>query len=221
MERVYVAIVNRGKADLVMKYARKLGIQEGTIFLGEGTVRSKILEPLGLNQTLKEIVMLPVTREEDELLQNELSKKLNFEKINKGISFSIPFKRWTKESKTFSLEENEFNYSLIMAVVEKGKNYEIIEAAQKAKARGGTIIHGRGAGVPKDYYFPIKVEPQKDTILIVADADKKEIIQKNITQVIEEKTGGVVFSLPVVSTSGIFEKRAEEKNGKIKGGNKR
>lgn len=219
MDRLYVAIVNRGKADLVMKHAKKLGIQEGTIFLGEGTVRSKILEPLGLNQTLKEIVMLPVTQEEDELLHNEISKKLNFEKRNKGISFSIPFKKWTKESTTFSLEENKFDYSLIMTIVAKDKNREIIKAARDAKARGGTVIHGRGAGVPKDYYFPIKVEPQKDTVLIVADAAKKEAIQENIKKVIE-KTEGIVFSLPVVSTKGIFEERMEEKIEKIKGGNK-
>lgn len=219
MDRVYVAIVNRGKADLVMKHAKKLGIQEGTIFLGEGTVRSKILEPLGLNQTLKEIIMLPVTQEEDELLHNEISKKLNFEKRNKGISFSIPFKQWTKESTTFSLEESKFDYSLIMTIVEKGKNREVIKAARDAKARGGTVIHGRGAGVPKDYYFPIKVEPQKDTVLIVADAAKKEAIQENIKKVIEE-TEGIVFSLPVVSTNGIFEERIEEKIEKIKGGNK-
>lgn len=219
MDRVYVAIVNRGKADLVMKHAKKIGIPEGTIFLGEGTVRSKILEPLGLNQTLKEIIMLPVTQEEDELLHNEISKKLNFEKRNKGISFSIPFKQWTKESTTFSLEESNFDYSLIMTIVEKGKNREVIKAARDAKARGGTIIHGRGAGVPKDYYFPIKVEPQKDTILIVADAAKKEAIQENIKKVIEE-TEGIVFSLPVVSTNGIFEERIEEKIEKIKGGNK-
>ena len=48
-----------------------------------------------------------------------------------------------------------------MVTVEKGKNREIIKTAREAKARGGTIIHGRGAGEPQDYYFPIHVEPQK------------------------------------------------------------
>ena len=58
-----------------------------------------------------------------------------------------------KESTSFSLEEEDFSSSLIMTIVEKGKGREIIKAARKAKARGGTMIHGRGAGVPQDYYF--------------------------------------------------------------------
>lgn len=218
MSRIYLTIVNRGKADSVMNQARSMGIKEGTVFLGEGTVRSKVLEPLGLNQTQKEIVMLPVTKEQDEVLHKVISEKFHFDQRNKGIAFSIPFKKWTKESKKFSLEENEFSYSLIMTIVEKGESRDIIKAARKAKARGGTIIHGRGAGVPQDFYFPIQVEPQKDTVLIVIQDDKKEKVQKAIEQVIDKDTDGIIFTLPVVTTSGIFEERIENKLSKIKGG---
>lgn len=218
MSRIYLTIVNRGKADSVMNQARSMGIKEGTVFLGEGTVRSKVLEPLGLNQTQKEIVMLPVTKEQDEVLHKVISEKFHFDQRNKGIAFSIPFKKWIKESKKFSLEENEFSYSLIMTIVEKGESRDIIKAARKAKARGGTIIHGRGAGVPQDFYFPIQVEPQKDTVLIVIQDDKKEKVQKAIEQVIDKDTDGIIFTLPVVTTSGIFEERIENKLSKIKGG---
>lgn len=218
MSRMFLAIVNRGKAEDVIKHARSMGIEEGTVLLGEGTIRSKVLEPLGLNQTQKEIVMLPITKKQDQLIHKEISKKMEFDQRNKGISFSIPFKRWTKESTSFSLENEDFSYSLIMTIVEKGKSREIISAARKAKARGGTIIHGRGAGVPQDYYFPIQVEPQKDTVLIVVHEDKKEEVQKAIQQTIAEETDGIVFTLPVVTTSGIFEERMEDKLSKIKGG---
>lgn len=218
MSRMYLAIVNRGKAEVVIKHARSMGIEEGTVLLGEGTIRSKVLEPLGLNQTQKEIVMLPVTKEQDQLIHQEISEKLKFAQRNKGIAFSIPFKRWTKESTSFSLENEDFSSSLIMAIVEKGKSREIIKAARKAKARGGTIIHGRGAGVPQDYYFPIQVEPQKDTVLIVVQEDKKDEVKKSIEETINNETDGVVFTLPVAATSGIFEDRMDDKLSKIKGG---
>lgn len=220
MSRIYIAIVNRGKAEVVIKYARSMGIEEGTVLLGEGTVRSKVLEPLGLNQTQKEIVMLPVTKEQDQRIHQEISEKLKFNQRNQGIAFSIPFKRWTKESTSFSLEAKDFSSSLIMTIVEKGKSREIIKAARKAKARGGTIIHGRGAGVPQDYYFPIEVEPQKDTILTVVQKDKKEEVKKSIEETIKNETDGVVFTLPIITTSGIFEDRLDEKLSKIKGGHK-
>src|SRR5699024_3444864 len=218
MSRMYLTIVNRGKAEVVIKHARSMGIEEGTVLLGEGTVRSKVLEPLGLNQTQKEIVMLPVTKEQDLFINKEISEKLEFDQRNKGIAFSIPFKRWTKESTSFSLEEENFSSSLIMAIVEKGKSREIIKAARKAKARGGTIIHGRGAGVPQDYYFPIQVEPQKDTVLIVVQEDKKDEVKKSIEETINNETDGVVFTLPVAATRGIFEDRMDDKLSKIKGG---
>ena len=220
MSRIYVAIVNRGKAEAVMKTAKSLGIQEGTILLGEGTIRSKVLESLGLNQTQKEVVMLPVTTPQDELLHREISEKFSFHKRNKGIGFSIPFQHWTKNSTHFGLEDDFFEYSLVMTIVEKGKSGDVIKAARRAKARGGTIVHGRGAGVPKEYYFPIQVEPQKDTVLIVVQNDKKEEVENAIVQMIDQETGGIVFSLPIVSTSGIFEERIEERISKVKGGDK-
>src|SRR5699024_847672 len=98
-----------------------------------------------------------------------------------------------------------------MTIVEKGKGREIMNAAGKAKARGGTMIRGRGAGVPQDYYFPIQVEPQKDTVLIVVQKGKINEVKNSIEAMITSETDGVVFTLPVVATSGIFEDRIDEK----------
>src|SRR5699024_3557902 len=126
--------------------------------------------------------MLPVTKEQDQLIHQEISEKLKFDQGNKGIAFSIPFKRCRNESTSFSLEEEDFSSSLIMTIVEKGKGRDLITAARKAKARGGTLIHGRGAGVPQYYYMPIQLEPQKDTVLIVIQKDEKEAVQKSIEE---------------------------------------
>src|SRR5699024_3281767 len=168
-----------------------------------------------LNQTQKEVVMIPVSIQQDEILHKEISKKFHFNERNKGIGFSVPFKRWTKETKQFSLESDSFDYSLIMTIVEEGRSADIIKVARRAKARGGTVIRGRGAGVPKDYYFPINVEPQKDTVLIVVHNRKAEEIQSSIAEALSKEKTGIVFSLPVTSTSGIFEERIEEKVNKV------
>lgn len=224
MERIYFAIVNRGKANSLLKFVKKFNIHEGSILLGEGTIRSKVLESVGLNQTQKEVVMIPVSIQQDALLHKEVSEKFEFNEKNKGIGFSVPFMRWSKDSESFGLEDNHFDYHLIMAIVDKGKTQNIIRAARKAKARGGTIIHGRGAGVPKDYYFHIDAQPQKDTVLIVVSDKKVEQVTQAIQKVMTEEKLGILFALPVVSTSGIFEERIEEKKerieekiGKIKG----
>lgn len=205
MGRVYFAIVNRGKANSVMKYTKSLGIHEGTILQGEGTVRSKVLESFGLNQTSKEIVIVPVSEENDKKLHAAVAKKFEFEKQNNGISFSIPFKRWTKESKTMRLEQETMDYSLLMSVVEEGHHNDIISVARRADARGGTVIHGRGEGVPQEAFFPINVEPQKDTVLIVVHNSIKENVQKAIQVYLDEANIGKLITLPVGNTTGIFE----------------
>lgn len=215
MSRIYFAIVNRGKANPLMKKVKKLGIQEGTVLLGEGTIRSKVLEPLGLNQTQKEVVMIPVNKQQDEELHKVISEEFHFDQKNKGIGFSVPFAKWVPGSSHFGLESDVFEYSLIMAIVKKGMSREIIKIAHAAKARGGTVIHGKGTGEKQDYYFPINVEPQKDTVLIVVNNKVKDTVQEMISKELESDSEitGVVFSLPVVLTSGIFEGEYELEGG--------
>lgn len=218
MGRIHFAVVNRGKANAVKSIAEELGIKQATILNGEGTIRSKVLEPLGLNQTLKEIVLLPVSKDQDINLHNRLSEELEFEKRNKGISFSIPFTQWTKNSKTISFEEVEVTSNLIMVVVEKGHSNDVIKAARGAKARGGTVIHGRGGGTLQNFAIPLNVEPQKDTILIVVSKDKKDDVKTAIQAELDRIEDGIIFTLPVIQTSGLFEERIENKINKIKGG---
>ena len=38
-------------------------------------------------------------------------------------------------------------YDLIVTIVNKGRAEKVMEAAKKAGAEGGTILHGRGSGV--------------------------------------------------------------------------
>ena len=205
MGRIYFAIVNRGKANALMKHAEKLGVLEGTILLGEGTVRSKLLEELGLNHTQKEVVMMPVTKQQDELLHKEISEKFKFNERNQGIGFSVPFMKWQKDSDSFSLDEDVFEYSLIMSIVEEGRSGDIIKVARRAKARGGTVIHGRGEGIPQATYFPISLEPQKDTVLIVVHKSIKDKVSHAIKEHIDAANSGKMIALPVVKTTGIFE----------------
>ncbi len=205
MDRIYFAIVNRGKANNLIKYTKEMGLHEATVILGEGTVRSKVLEQLGLNQTQKELVLIPVNKEQDEKLHSEVAKKFEFSKKNNGISFSIPFKRWTKESKKISLVEESIDYSLLMVIVDQGKHNDIITVARRAEARGGTVIHGRGQGIPQETYFPISLEPQKDTVLIVVHKSIKDKVSHAIKEHIDVANSGKMIALPVVKTTGIFE----------------
>lgn len=203
----------------MLRRAKECGATTGTILLGQGTVQSKLLDFLGLNETHKEILMIPASGGLDTRLHDILSDTFKLSKRNKGIAFSVPFKRWTadtcEQEHNISLEDERFTHYCLITIVEKGRSRDCILAARAAGARGGTVIRGHGAGVPADSYFPLAIEPQKDTVLIVAKKDKTAAIREKIFIDLElDKPGnGIIFTLPVSNTSGLYENRSEERKG--------
>jgi nitrogen regulatory protein PII len=207
-------VVNRGKANEVLSKAHEFGATGGTIFLGEGTVQSnRLLNILGLNEAQKEILMIECTEQICSDIHDKLSEHFMFSKKNKGIAFSIPFVRWKLKSNE---EENrelhrDFNSShfCIMTIVDKGRSKDCIKAAKSAGAKGGTIMHGHGAGVPTDYYFPLIIEPQKDIVVILTSKDSVTAIKDRIIEELElyKKGNGVIFVLPVIKMSGLVESK--------------
>jgi nitrogen regulatory protein PII len=194
-----------------------VGATNGTIFLGEGTRRSTFLKRKHLIQAHKEILMISATNELNETLHRMIRDDFDVLKKRKGIAFSIPFKKWEKpdgnRKRDDSLDRFEASHYCIMTVVDKGRHEDCITAARLAGAKGGTVIHGHGAGVPVDYYFPLAIEPQKDIVMIISTKDKVDSIREQISSELElDKPGtGILFVLPVIKTSGLLEDRAEER----------
>ena len=65
IDTIFYTIVNRGKANAVLRKAKECGATGGTILLGEGTIQSKLLDFLGLTEIRKEILMIPASGELD------------------------------------------------------------------------------------------------------------------------------------------------------------
>ena len=212
-------IVNRGRANAVLQKAREWGATEATIFLGKGTVQSRVLEMLGLVETHKEILMIPSSNRQCAQLHKMLGKEFMLRKRNKGIAFSIPYKRWrlqtARQEEKWTPKDVNASYFCIMTIVDKGQGNACVKAARAAGAKGGTLIHGRGAGIPTDLYFALVIEPQKDIVMIISTKDKAAKIRERIFSNLElEKTGnGIIFTLPVHRVNGLYENRSKE--GKV------
>lgn len=215
IDTLLFVIVNRGKANAILKKAQELGAVGGTIFLGEGTVQSKLLETIGLTETHKEILMLSSSRDLNDQLHEMLHKEFMLSKRNQGIAFSIPFQQWqlgTKQNQDSMPRELNPSHYCIMTIVDKGRSKDCIKAARAAGAKGGTLVHGRGAGIPTDFYFPLVIEPQKEILLIVSTKDKVPSIRSRIFLDLElgKPGNGILFTLPVTQTTGLYESRKEE-----------
>ena len=211
IDTVFFVVVSQGKANDVLRKAKECGAKAGTIFMGEGTIQNKFLEMLGITEVHKEIIMIPSSNELCNKLYETLSEEFMFHKKNKGIAFSIPFKRWqlkTSVQEQRSIPEDIVaTHSCIMTIVDKGRGKACIKAARAAGAKGGTLIHARGAGIPTEYYFPLVIEPQKDIVMIITTKDKEAPIKDRIFSELElGKVGnGILFTLPVSRVCGVVD----------------
>ena len=100
------------------------------------------------------------------------------------------------------------NYSMIWVSVANGYSDDVIDAAQAAGAKGGTILKGRRRNSEHvSQHLGISIQDEQDFVLIVVPREKKAAIMSAITTACGLRTPahGVVFSLPVDEAVGLEE----------------
>ena len=88
------------------------------------------------------------------------------------------------------------SHELISVIVNAGYAEDIMHAARKAGATGGTIINARGTGKEEDVkFFGITIVPEKDFLLILAAKDQAQAILEAIraTPCLSEPGMGIAF----------------------------
>lgn len=208
-----VVVINSGMGSQVLAEAKRIGVPQGTIFLGRGTVKSHFLRFLGLYETQKEIVFMVTERHLEQQIHNVLVQKFCMNKPNHGIIFSSPVKRVlgiTKDIISDSKQKNggsaHMGYEVIFTIVERGLGEDVVDAAIAAGANGATIINARGSGVhEREKFFAMEIEPEKEIVMIIVNRDKTEGIVSSINETMDiEKPGkGVIFVMDVSKTSGL------------------
>jgi nitrogen regulatory protein PII len=206
-------IVSFGLGSKIIKCAKQHGIKGSTVFLGKGTIKNSILEFLELNEVRKEIVLMAAERRLAYRALDELNKKFNFDKPNRGIAFSTSIMSIlsTKCEMCEDIEESRGvknpMYNLIFAIVDRGKAEFVVEAANKAGSRGATIINARGSGVHEtNRLFSMEIEPEKEIVLIISEEQLTEAIAGSIKKElkIDEPGNGVIFIQEVNKTYGLY-----------------
>ena len=97
-------------------------------------------------------------------------------------------------------------FELIVTIVGRGFSDLVMDAARKAGASGGTILHGRGTGVHEAaQFFGVAIQPEKELVLILTEREKKNDIMTAICKHADLKVAGngICFSLPVDQVMGL------------------
>ncbi|MDY6147067.1 MAG: P-II family nitrogen regulator [Peptoniphilaceae bacterium] len=211
-----VGIVQTGQASTVLKYGKTIGISAGTILRAEGTVSSGILNKLGLTDQRKEVLMMMIPEEIEDAAHDAISKKFELYKKNHGILFSISLNgvlgthrlSCPVHSKLETQGGKPVNHQAIFTIVERGRSEDVIAAARNAGASGGTILHGRGAGIHETAsLFHLTIEPEKEVVMMIApETDAPAICQAiDDALVLEEPGNGILFTIDVNRVSGLYQ----------------
>ena len=206
-------IVNNGQGSKVLKIAKNSGVRGGTVFMGSGTVKNKLLAFLDLDDIKKELVFMAAPSDTAKEAARSLTKEMAFHKKNHGIAFTIPMNNLIGSMDNEYNSENEDRvvkdtmYSAIFTVVDRGFGNDVVDAANAAGARGATIIHARGSGIHETgMLFAMQIEPEKDMVMILAKEDSRAGIIASIREYlkIDEPGRGIIFTLGVSDAYGLY-----------------
>ncbi|MFR9302448.1 MAG: P-II family nitrogen regulator [Fenollaria massiliensis] len=205
-----VVIVEQNKASKVLHLADEKGVTASVAMLGIGTASRTLFDYLGLNDKKKAVLLLFGKTEEIEDLADYLVEKLELNKPNHGIAYiESAFNVFgTEDNEKENIKRGETMYNAIYTIVERGKAEDVIEAAQKAGSRGGTIVNARGSGSEEARkVFNMFIEPEKEIVLIISEEKMTKDIVDSIRKEtkIEEQGKGIIFVTNVAQTYGLVK----------------
>lgn len=215
-QTLFITVVDRGRAESTLQQMQAFSVGGGVVMLGEGTVSNKWLEILGLNESQKDVIFLPIPSSFEDSLHELMLKNFKLHKRRRGIAFSLPlshFQRLRFIDEEMRIDPSTYKYHCIISILEQGRAKDCVIHAKNAGATGGTILHGRGAGVPQDSFFDLLIEPQKEIVFFIVPTEIVHRVQEEIVEKmhLEEEGQGIIFALPVNRATGLYQ--ADEKIG--------
>lgn len=104
------------------------------------------------------------------------------------------------------VENCPIKFDLIVTIVNKGFAEEVVDAAKRTGAGGGTILNGRGTGIHENAkLLGIPIEPEKEIVLTLIESVNTEKTLEAITDAVglDKPSKGVAFVLGVEKAVGI------------------
>ncbi|MBE5787120.1 MAG: P-II family nitrogen regulator [Clostridiales bacterium] len=224
-----ITIVDRGKGESVAHLLRHEGVLLHHIALGNGTAHKGLLSLLGLQDTAKDVVISFIRSGVSRRALRRLSHALEIDLPGRGIAFTLPVGSIggaqamhylmgeevpaSHEEGGITVEQEQIKNDLIITIVNRGYTDQVMDAALPAGARGGTVVHARGAGTEEaSKFFGITIQPEKELVMILVDHEHKIPVMQAIVRGagLGTEGRGIVFSMPVTDVMGIVRHQEDD-----------
>ena len=210
-----IAVVDRETEPRLEGVFTSAGTVVGLSQPASGTAGSEILKRFGLASTEKRIVMTVATGAQQRMIFQMARKLLYLDIPGNGILAAIPIKAVAGRQTLSYLTDSEitggtpsmdFEYELIVVVINAGYADAVMDAAREAGAGGGTVLHAKGTGSMRgEKFYNMRFADEKDMVYIVAHKSEKAAVMKAVNQKAgpDSEARGICFSLPISSVMGL------------------
>jgi nitrogen regulatory protein PII len=190
-------VVEHGLGEKIAARTREAGARGGTILVGRGELDSPILRALALADIERDVLITLVTDDGLDAIVGSIADAPYYKNKKGGMLFVIPTGGTAMPNET---DDNTIEQEMISIIVNRGYADDIMNAARKAGAKGGTILHARGTGKPDDAkFFGITIVPEKEEVIIVAEKSTAPAIRAAIENLpcLTTPGIGIMFTTPV------------------------
>ena len=217
MELYYIiAVTDAAKGEHMNTLYRETGMHTILSMPARGTARSEHLDIYGLGAEPKTVISAVASAQEAAQLLRAAKRKLLIDIPGNGIMMAIPLKS-VAGGRTLAyltggkaLEggkpDMDFEYELIVVILNEGYSELVMDAARAAGARGGTVLHAKGTGAAvSEKFLGVSLAQEKDMVYIVASSKQKAEIMRSVSQNAGTgtKAGAICFTLPISEVAGL------------------
>lgn len=203
--KLVISIVPHDKGESLTRSAMESGCRGGTVILGRGLAKSNLQAVLGIGESIRDVILMVVEDSVKDSVYGAIVQTASGEKRNFGEIFVTDVESFFRSGGESGIQsepkggEKNMN-EMISVIVNKGYADDVMAAARSAGAGGGTVLNARGTARENDKrFFGMHIVPEKEMLIMVVPAEKKDGVMKAIREVkcLKEPGMGIVYSTGV------------------------
>lgn len=186
-DRLIFAVVGRNSGELLVGAAKESGARGGTIIPCRTISDNSLLQFLGIGESDQDVVLILTDSSSLDGIMEKIKDAARAEKKLSGfaaVTDVSTFMKYIVEDKKMEIiqtgenrMDGQTSHEMIAVIVNSGFADDVMMAARKAGAHGGTVLNARGTGKQEDVkFFGISIVPEKEILLIVSEKDKSKAI---------------------------------------------